>query len=113
MDQLAEKDKLTVEETGFFTRNSNFIEKIGALKDLLKDAFSLTPQNPYPSKVYSRGDNYFVVKLKEREEVEEGTFVADKNKIRARLLPQKKEERARLWLEDLKAGSQTKIFLTL
>ena len=113
MDQLAEKEKLTVEETGFFTRNSNFIEKIGALKDLLKDAFSLTPQNPYPSKVYSRGDNYFVVKLKEREEVEEGTFVADKNKIRARLLPQKKEERARLWLEDLKAGSQTKIFLTL
>ena len=53
------------------------------------------------------------MKLKEREEVEEGTFVADKDKIRARLLPQKKEERARLWLEDLKAGSQTKIFLTL
>ena len=39
--------------------------------------------------------------------------IADKDKIRARLLPQKKEERARLWLEDLKAGSQTKIFLNL
>ena len=113
MDQLAEKEELTVEETGFFTRRSNFIGKIGDLAELLKDAFSLTPQNPYPSKVYSRGSNYFVVKLKERGEVEEGTFIADKDKIRARLLPQKQEERARLWLQDLKAGAQTKIFLNL
>ena len=53
------------------------------------------------------------MKLKEREEAEEGAFLEEKDKLRKRLLPQKKEERVRLWLEDLKAESETKVFVNL
>jgi len=113
MEQIAEKEGLTVEETGAFARNSNFIGKIGPLKELLQDAFSLTQNNPYPQKVYTRGTNHFVVKLKERKEAKEETFLEEKEKLRTRLLPQKKEERVRLWLEDLKAGSETKVYVNL
>jgi peptidyl-prolyl cis-trans isomerase D len=113
MEQLAEKEGYAVEETGAFTRSSNFIGKIGALKELLQDAFSLTQEKPYPQEVYSRETSHFIVKLKEKEEAAEGNFLEEKDSLRTRLLSQKKEERVRLWLEDLKAGSETKVFVNL
>jgi peptidyl-prolyl cis-trans isomerase D len=113
MDQIAKREDMTIQETGFFTRQSNFIGQIGPLQELIQDAFTLTPENPFPQKVYSNGTAYFLVTLKEREEVEQEKFLSEKDTKREQLMQQKRDERARLWLEGLKAGAQTKIFLTL
>ena len=113
MDQIAEREGMTIEETGFFTRRSNFVGQIGPLEELIQEAFTLTPEKPFPQKVYSNGPAYFLVKLKEREEVGQEQFLSEKETKRAQLMQQKRDERARLWLEGLKAGAETKIFLTL
>ena len=113
MDQIAEREGMTIEETGFFTRRSNFVGQIGPLEELIQEAFTLTPEKPFPQKVYSNGPAYFLVALKERQEVAEEQFLAEKETKREQLMQQKRDERARLWLEGLKAGAETKIFLTL
>jgi peptidyl-prolyl cis-trans isomerase D len=113
MDQIAKREAITIQETGFFTRRSNFIGQIGPLEELIQDAFTLTPEHPFPQKVYSTGTAYFLVALKEREEIEQEKFLSEKEKKREQLIQQKRDERARLWLEGLKAEAQTKIFMTL
>jgi peptidyl-prolyl cis-trans isomerase D len=113
MDQIAEREGIPIQETGFFTRQSNFVGQIGPLEELIQEAFTLTPENPFPQKVYSNGPAYFLVALKEREEVEQEQFLSEKETKREQLMQQKRDERARLWLEGLKAGAETKIFLTL
>ena len=113
MKKIASREKLTVEETGPFTRRSGFIGKIGSNKDLVKEAFSLTSENPTPEKVYSKGNSCFVVQLKKREEVEREKFLSEKEKMRERFLTQKREERARLWLKGLRERAETKILITI
>lgn len=113
LEQLAKREDIPVQETGFFTRRSNFIGNIGALEELIEDAFALTPENPLLQKVYSTGTAYFLAALKERDEIEEESFLSEKEKIRETLMQQKSDERAQLWLAGLKARAQTRIFLTL
>ncbi len=113
MKKIASREKLTVEETGPFTRRSGFMGKIGSNKDLAKEAFSLTSESPSPKKIYSKGNSYFVVQLKKREEVEREKFLSEKEKMRERFLKQKREERARLWLKGLKERAETKILITI
>ena len=113
MDQIAEREGITIQETGFFTRRSNFIGQIGPLEELIQEAFTLTPENPFPQKVYSNGPAYFLVALKEREEIDQEQFLSEKEAKREQLMQQKRDERARLWLESLKAEAETKTFLTL
>ena len=113
MNKIASREKLTVEETGPFTRRSGFVGKIGSNKDLIKGAFALTTENPLPKKIYIKGNSYFVVQLKKREEVEREKFLSEKEKMRERFLTQKREERARLWLKGLRERTETKILITI
>lgn len=113
MDQIASREHLTLEETGFFTRSRGFISKIGFSQGLAKEAFSLTPQRPFPQKVYGIRANYFIVGLKERGEVDQEKFQPQKEKVRERLLAQKREERVKLWLKESRERAETKIFLKI
>ena len=93
MDQIASRERLTLEETGLFTRKSGFVSKIGSSEELAKEAFSLTSHRPFPQKVYGIGKYYFIVELKEREEVDQGKLQSQKDKLRETFLLQKREER--------------------
>jgi peptidyl-prolyl cis-trans isomerase D len=113
MEALAKKEQLTVDETGFFSRRSGFIGKIGPDEDLSRDAFALTSEKPYGPRVYGKGVSCFVVMLKDRQEVTRETFIAEQAKQRDMFLPIKRNERVKLWLDGLKARAQTEILLTL
>lgn len=113
MEEIAEREDLDIQETGFFSRRSTFIGEIGPLKELIQDAFTLTADKPLPKKVYSNGPAFFLVSLKERKEVAEEQFLSEKESIREQLLQQKRDERARLWLEGLKKEAHIDIFLKL
>lgn len=113
MDQVASREGLAIEKTGLFTRRSGFIGKIGFSEELVKEAFSLTPESPFPKKAYGIGNSYFVVALEEREEIEQEKFQSQKEKIRERLLAQKRGERIRLWLKGLKERAEVEISLTI
>jgi len=103
---------LTIEETGHFTRRSGFIGEIGSSEELVREAFSLTSESPFPKKVYIKGNRYFVVQLKEREGVEREKFLSQKEKIREKFLAQKREERAKRWLKGLRERAEIKILMT-
>lgn len=113
MERIAKRETLTLEETGPFTRRSGFIGKIGSNKELIKEAFSLTTENPLPKKVYSQGNGFFLAQLKKREEAEKERFLSEQEKIRERLLVQKREERTRLWLKGLRERAETKILISI
>lgn len=113
MDQIAKREHLTTEETGAFTRKGSLISKIGTSKELAQEVFSLTPDKPLPKKVYRVKDYYFVVKLKEKIGADQEKFQSQKEKVRERLLTQKREERARLWIKGLKEKAEIKILLTI
>jgi len=114
MDKIAAREHLTLEETGFFARKSGFIiSKIGSSEELSKEAFSLTSHRPFPQKVYGIGKYFFIVALKEKEEVDQGKFQSQKDKVREMFLLQKGEERVRLWLKGLRERAEIKILLTI
>jgi hypothetical protein len=113
MDKVASRERLTIEETGYFTRRSGFIGKIGSSEELVREAFSLTSESPSPQKVYIKGNRYFVVQLKEREGVERKKFLSQKEKIREKFLAQKREERANRWLKGLRERAEIKILMTI
>ena len=113
MDQIASREHLTIEETGFFTSRSGFISKVGSSKELAKEAFSLTSQKPFPRKAYSIGNSFFVFGLKEREEAELEKFQSEKERVQAGLLVQKGEERIKAWLAGLKKKAKIEVLITI
>jgi peptidyl-prolyl cis-trans isomerase D len=113
MEALAKKEQLTVDETGFFSRRSGFIGKIGLDEDLSRDAFSLTKEKPYGPRAYGKGESCFIVMLKDRQEATREAFLAEQAKQRDMFLPIKRNERVKLWLDGLKSRAQTEILLTL
>jgi peptidyl-prolyl cis-trans isomerase D len=112
MEALAQKERLTVEETGFFSRGSGFIGPVGVDEDLTRDAFGLTQEKPYGPRVYGKGESFFIVRLKERQEATREAFLAEQAKQRDMFMPVKRNERVKLWLDGLKARAQTEILLT-
>ena len=112
MEEIAKREQFTIEETGFFARRSVFIGKIGAHEDLSRDAFALTKEKPSAQRVYSKGDNFFIVSLREKLEATRETFLAEKEKQRDAFMPLTRDDRVRIWLKALRARAGTEIFLT-
>jgi hypothetical protein len=89
---LAAEQKLTVEESGAFSRQGNYIPKMGSMPDLKKDAFRLTKESPIAPQPYLWGGNAYVVVLKDRTEPDPQEFDKQKNTLREQLLKQKQDQ---------------------
>ena len=109
LDRLATREGMSIEETGFFTRREGPISKIGYSKALAKEAFLLTEKRPIPQKVYDVGNLYFIVELKEKEEASQEGYQKEKEKIRERLLAEKREEAAMRWRKELREKAKIKV----
>jgi parvulin-like peptidyl-prolyl isomerase len=97
------------EETGFFTRGSGVVSKIGPSTEFASALASLTEKNPVPKEVLRTKDGYFVVRLLASEPADESKFSSSKANLERRLAFQKQEEFFRNWLEQLKAKSKIDI----
>jgi peptidyl-prolyl cis-trans isomerase D len=114
MEELAKREQFTVEETGLFSRRSGFVGKIGVQEDLSRDAFSLTKEQPYGPRVYgNKGETFFMVMLKDKQEATREAFLAEQAKQRDAFMPLKRNERVKIWLDGLKARAKTEILITL
>jgi peptidyl-prolyl cis-trans isomerase D len=89
---VAAEQKLTVEETGSFSRQGSYIPKMGSLPDLKKIVFQLTPESPVVSQVSMWSGNAFVVVLKEKTEPTPEEFEKQKDTIREQLLKRKQAD---------------------
>lgn len=98
-----------LEGTGFFTRTSGVVPKIGPIQELIEILTTLTEKNPVPKKVIHTKDGYFVVRLSGYELADQIKFQSVKKNLERRLVYQKQEEALQNWLHQLRSKAKIDI----
>ncbi len=104
LEKIAKSLGLKLEETGYFARTGNIL-KISS-DDLKIDAFSLEDKNPIASKVYSADDKFYVVSLKEKQDVNPREFEEKKAQLKEAELSKRKRELYLDWVQKLRQESK-------
>ncbi|HUL22642.1 MAG TPA: SurA N-terminal domain-containing protein [Thermodesulfobacteriota bacterium] len=105
--EVAREKGTPLAETGFFTRTTGIVPKIGPAREFMGILASLTEKNPVPKEVIRTKDGYFVVTLSGHEPADQSKFQSVKKNLEKRLSYQKQEEAFQNWLGQLR--SKTKI----
>ncbi|HWP91593.1 MAG TPA: peptidylprolyl isomerase [Thermodesulfobacteriota bacterium] len=104
LDKLAQSQGLDIEETGFFSRLED-VPGVGA-DDLRIEAFLLHDKNPLASKVYVVDDKFYVVSLKEKQEVNLQEFDEKKAELKEKALSQRRRDLYSEWIQKLRQESK-------
>jgi len=96
-------------ETGFFTRSTGVIPKIGPLRESMSVIASLTEKNPLPKSIIETKEGFFVVKLISIEAPDQSNFFSLKKNLETRLLNQKQEEYFQNWLNFLRSKAKIEV----
>jgi len=90
----AKKLKLTVEESGDFSRSFGyFIPRIGSSEELSNEAFSLTEEAPVAKDVYTINGKFLVTSLKSAQTADfDAQDKTDREQLKNRLLTEKKQQ---------------------
>ena len=99
-EAITDQEKLTIKETGLFTRTNNNIPKIGISPEMMVAAFGLSPEAPFAKEVFAVGGKIYLIKLKIKEEVTPQEFLDKKNKIEKRYLYEKMNKYLEDWLKN-------------
>lgn len=109
IDTVASTEKLTVDETGPFTRQGAYIPKIGNAAELKKDAFQLTAEKPLAPAVYSVSGSSVVAVLKERTPVDEAKFQTEKDNLKRQAEERRKAQAMEEFINYLKARAAIEV----
>jgi len=104
---LASQEGLRIEETGFFPRGST-PPKMTASEELQKTLSSLSLKNPYPENPLFLEGKYFLLRLKERKEIDQSQFNSQKENYRRALIQMKQETVLNHWLEEILQQAKSK-----
>lgn len=99
-EAITNQEKLTIKETGLFTRTNNNIPKIGISPEMMMAAFGLRPEAPFAKEVFEVGGKIYLIKLKTKEEVPPQEFLDKKSKIEKRYLYEKMNKYLEDWLKN-------------
>ena len=77
LEEIAEKENLTIKETKLFSRSRGSIPSIGDTNAMMIAAFGLSLDHPYAEEVFEANEKNYLIKLKEREEVLQEEFNVD------------------------------------
>jgi len=92
---------LEAAETSAFGFSDYAVPGLGPVPGLREAALELTDENPLPARVFSDGDDFFVISLASREAPDAATLAAELEPVRARIEDQSRGE---LWQATLDAG---------
>ncbi len=101
LESIAREKKLKIQETGLFVPGTN-VPELGAAQELPDFVAQLSETRPYPEKVLPIGDNFYVLRFKERGKIEEQDFQAKKADLQKAFTELKKNEVINAWIEGLK-----------
>jgi peptidyl-prolyl cis-trans isomerase D len=107
--EVAQEKGVPVGETGFFTRASGAVPKIGPSGELTAALSSVTEDHRVPKEVLRTKDGFFVVKLLAREAADETKFPGVKKDLERELSFQKQEVFFGNWLDQLKTNAKIEI----
>ncbi|MGH7898832.1 MAG: SurA N-terminal domain-containing protein, partial [Candidatus Binatia bacterium] len=86
LESVAAAEKLTVEETGPFTRMGDYLPKLGSVPELKRHAFALSADDPVTPESYLVSGDGLVVFLKERLEADLAEFDTKKDDLVKRMV---------------------------
>ncbi len=101
---LSDSFNLDVKETGLFTRAKAPAEL--NIEELKLDAFLLTSADPTAKKVYKSGDSFYIISLKERQDVSKDQFEREKDTIMAQQLSRQRGELLSAWIDNIRNNSE-------
>ncbi|MFQ5901983.1 MAG: peptidylprolyl isomerase [Thermodesulfobacteriota bacterium] len=104
---LSEERGLNILETGFFSKKDRLIPALDIPVREGVSVFSLTTKDPFT--VLTRGDRYYLVKLKDVQTPSEEEYNQEKDTIKKGLLEAKRRETLSRWIESLKNRSEVEI----
>ncbi len=83
-------------ETELFTR----LDKVAQIdsKDILLNAFQLSEDNPFSKEVHKIGDDFFILSLAEKKQIDVKEFLEKKDEIKNTMLQRKKDDIYRDWI---------------
>jgi peptidyl-prolyl cis-trans isomerase D len=105
---LATSRGLKVATTGLFGRQGK-IAGIGADREMSVAAFRLSASDPWPERVFNVGQDWYVVRLAQRQRPDEAGFAQQKDRIEAQLRQQKQSEAFEALLAHLRRRSEIEI----
>ena len=109
LDEIAAAEKLTVEETGPFTRRGDYVPRIGSAPDLKKAAYTLTKENPVSAQAYVIGEDAYVVVLKEQQPAVMDEFESKKAELVKRHVDGQRQAAMEALLNQLKQRAKIQI----
>ena len=104
------KSQLKMEETGEFAYTpKGEVPKIGVAPEIMTAAYNLTAASPVAKNPFQVGDGWYVIKLKNRVEMNRSEFPKQKEQIKQALLPQKQQEVLQKWMQDARSKAKIEI----
>ena len=104
------KSALKTQETGQFVYSpKGDIPKIGTAPEIMEAAFNLSVAAPVAKTAFKVGERWYVMKLKERTEMNKEEFPKQKEQIKQAMLPQKQQDVLTQWMKDLKSKVKIEI----
>lgn len=100
---------LKAETTGAFTRQGEFVPKIGANQAVADLAFQLTLESPFPPEPVAVDGAFLVLKLKDRTEPNDVEWDLIKTQVTERLVNEKKQKVLEAWTKRLRDRAEVEI----
>ena len=104
--EIAREKGYPLEETGFFTRATGMVPKIGPSSGWMGVLASLTDKNPVPKETIHTKDGYFVVRLSGYEHADQSKFESAKKSLEKKLSSRKQQEALQNWLDQLRSKAK-------
>ncbi|MET0152901.1 MAG: SurA N-terminal domain-containing protein [Candidatus Binatia bacterium] len=109
LEDVAAAEKLTVEETGPFTRSGDYVPRIGSAPELKKQVFTLGAARPMAPEVTVVSGDAYVVVLKERMPADMAEFEKKKQELVKRHLDEQRQAAMTALLDQLKRRAKIQI----
>ena len=107
--KLARENKLKLEETGWFTRNTQQLPKVGELQGLTAGSLAISAQKPIPDRIFTQGDTAFLVAFKDSQSADMAQFEKDKSNLMQQALAETRQRILLKFKDELKAKAKIEV----
>jgi peptidyl-prolyl cis-trans isomerase D len=107
--KLARDQKLKLEETGWFARNTQQLPKVGELQNLTIGSLALSARKPIPDKIFTQSDAAFVFAYKDGQAADMAQFEKDKSQLMQQALAEAKQRILLKFKDELKAKAKIEV----
>lgn len=109
INQVANKQGLSAEETGWFVRGLSEIPKLGSLQEMKPGEIPISAAHPISDRVYSEKGDLYVFAFKESQGADMERFEKEKNQLEEAAFQEKRQRALQKFLESLKGRAQIQI----